>query len=62
MGAQSIATSKKYDLNYVNATTSKSMGIDPGWGSSASAVVVTQFSWVVYTRLDDRNLCNTVSE
>jgi terminase large subunit-like protein len=37
------ATSKKYDLEYVNPATSKSMGIDPGWGSSAFAVVVTQF-------------------
>ena len=37
------ATSKKYALDYVNPTTSKSMGIDPGWGSSAFAVVVTQF-------------------
>jgi hypothetical protein len=38
-----IATSEKYDLNYVNPATLKSMGIDPGWGSSAFAVVVTQF-------------------
>lgn len=38
-----IATSKKYDLEYVNPATSKSMGIDPGWGSSAFAAVVTQF-------------------
>lgn len=38
-----IATSKKDDLDYVNPATSKSMGIDPGWGSSAFAVVVTQF-------------------
>jgi len=37
------ATSKKYDLVYVNPSTSKSMGIDPRWGSSAFAVVVTQF-------------------
>src|SRR5205814_10393823 len=38
-----IAISKKYGVDSVNPTTSKSMGIDPGWGSSAFAVVVTQF-------------------
>lgn len=38
-----IAISKKYNLDYINLATSKSMGIDPGWGSSAFAVVVTQF-------------------
>ena len=40
--SKDIATSKKYDLEYVNPATSKS-GIDSGWDSSAFAVVVTQF-------------------
>jgi hypothetical protein len=38
-----IAISKKYNLDHINPATSKSMGIDPGWGSSAFATVVTQF-------------------
>jgi len=35
---------KKYDPEIVNQYASKSMGIDPAWGSSAFGIVVTQ--WV----------------
>jgi hypothetical protein len=49
-----IAISKKYDPDYVNPTASKSMGIDPGWGSSAFAVVVTQFQDGVVQILEAR--------
>jgi hypothetical protein len=36
------AISKKYDPDNINRYASKSMGIDPAWGSSAFGIVVTQ--------------------
>jgi hypothetical protein len=34
---------RKYDPDIINGYAQKSMGIDPGFGSSAFGVVVTQF-------------------
>ena len=39
-----IEKGKKYDPDIVNQYASKSMGIDPAWGSSAFGIVITQ--WV----------------
>lgn len=33
---------KKYSINFIPQDTSKSMGVDPGFGSSKFAIVVTQ--------------------
>jgi hypothetical protein len=38
-----IEKGKKYDPDIVNQFASKSMGIDPAWGSSAFGIVVTQW-------------------